>query len=157
MFSNIGSSMLLLLFGTIFFIVLAPNIIEQSEASRVEQVLNVGKSCTTTGSASSSNPSTCVFTLPTPHEYVDNSALMVVETSPVSRNVTASSTIATNRQTLSISGLELPNTQYNFLIDYWQKKPDVSDTLNGILRFFPLMVVLAIMGSLIIAMASRRT
>ena len=82
---------------------------------------------------------------------------MVVETSPVSRNVTASSTVATNRQTLSISGLELPNTQYNFLIDYWQKKPDVSDTLNGILRFFPLMVVLAIMGSLIIAMASRRT
>lgn len=153
MFSNIGSSMLLLLFGTVFFVVLAPNIIEQSENSRVEQVLNLGKSCTT----GTVVPASCVFTLPTPHEYVDNSALKVVETSPVSRNVTASSTIATNRQTLTISGLTQTSTQYNFLIDYWQKKPDVSDTLNGILRFFPLMVVLAIIGSLIIAMASRRT
>lgn len=152
MFNNIGSSMLLLLFGTVFFIVLAPNIIEQAENNRVEEVLNVSKSCTTGAVV----PASCVFTLPTAHEYVGNSALVVDETSPVVRNVTASSTIATNRQTLTISGLDQASTQYNFLIDYWQKKPDVSDTLNGILRFFPLMVVLAIVGSLIIAM-SRRT
>jgi len=151
MLTNMGSSIMMMLLGVIFFIVLAPNLIQQAEDSRVQQVLDLSKTCTT----GTEVPATCTFTLPTPHEYVGNTALVVDETSPVVRNVTASSTVATNRQTLSISGLDQPNTQYNFLIDYWEKKTDIADTLNGVLRFFPLMVILGIVGSLVIATLRR--
>ncbi len=155
MLTNMGSSIMMILLGVIFFIVLAPNLIQQAEDSRVQQVLNLSKTCTTGAGASTSNPTTCAFTLPTPHEYVGNTALQVDETSPVVRNVTASSTVANNRVTLSISGLTLPNTQYNFLIDYYEKKTDIADTLNGVLRFFPLMVIFGIVGSLVIAVVRR--
>ena len=151
MLTNMGSSIMMMLLGVIFFIVLAPNLIQQAEDSRVQQVLNLSKTCTT----GTEVPATCTFTLPTPHEYVGNTALEVDETSPVARNVTSSSTVATNRQTLSISGLDQANTQYNFLIDYYEKKTDIADTLNGVLRFFPLMVILGIVGSLVIATLRR--
>lgn len=151
MLTNMGSSIMMMLLGVIFFIVLAPNLIQQAEDSRVQQVLDLSKTCTTETEV----PATCTFTLPTPHEYVGNTALRVDETSPVVRNVTSSSTVATNRQTLSISGLNQPNTQYNFLIDYWEKKTDIADTLNGVLRFFPLMVILGIVGSVVIATLRR--
>jgi hypothetical protein len=141
MLTNMGSSIMMMLLGVIFFIVLAPNLIQQAEDSRVQQVLDLSKTCTT----GTSVPATCTFTLPTPHEYVGNTALQVDETS----------TVATNRQTLSISGLDQPNTQYNFLIDYWEKKTDIADTLNGVLRFFPLMVILGIVGSVVIATLRR--
>jgi hypothetical protein len=57
MLTNMGSSIMMMLLGVIFFIVLAPNLIQQAEDSRVQQVLDLSKTCTT----GTSVPATCRY------------------------------------------------------------------------------------------------
>lgn len=140
MLSKYGGVAITLFITIILIIALAPNFIEQTEETRVTQVLNESVSCTT----GTSVPGTCTVNLINPHEYTGTRGLSVEQVSPSVLNLTSSSTMATNRQTLTIEGLTLANTQYDFEIDYFKKNPDISDSLNGILRFLPFMLVIAL-------------
>lgn len=127
---------------------------EQVEAARTQNATATNLACTT-----GSSDTTCNITLPTQsqYSYLGNftnasgtlvSGGTVEQTSPTSADKTAASTIATDRVTITVSGLA-SSTSFLFTVNYLELASGVDQNTSNIMQYIPLLLVL---GAVFVAM-----
>lgn len=92
----------------------------------------------------------CDITLPIQHGYTDTRAMTVTETFPGSGDVTANSTLASDRVTLTISGL-VQLTSYTFDVDHKIEDTAIDGLTRELLRSLPALWPLLLMAFVLIA------
>tara|TARA_B100000427_G_scaffold40458_1_gene29179 strand:+ start:449 stop:913 length:465 start_codon:yes stop_codon:yes gene_type:complete len=126
------------------FILLAstlPDMVTRSETVRTNPKQDVNRSCPTLGTE------TCNFTLTEEHAYPDTTGLVLTETSPSSGVVdSATYTIGSDSKTVSLTGLNPSISNYIFTADYKTVDSNISGSLNQLLRAFPLLLVVGLLG-----------
>ena len=125
------------------FILLAstlPDMVTRSETVRTNPANQTGLACSTGSST------TCDITLPNEHAYPDVTGLVLTETSPSSGVVdSATYTIGSDSKTVSLTGLT-SSTSYVFTADFKTVDANISGSLNQLLRAFPLLLVIGLLG-----------
>jgi|TARA_A100001518_G_C1224994_1_gene72348 hypothetical protein len=125
------------------FILLAstlPDMVTRSETVRTNPANQTGLACSTGGST------TCDITLSNEHAYPDTTGLVLTETSPSSGMVDSENyTIGSDSKTISLTGLT-SSTSYIFTADYKTVDTNISGSLNQLLRAFPLLLVVGLLG-----------
>jgi hypothetical protein len=124
-----------LIFGMFFALAALPSIVSESEETRTQPAQDVGLMCAT-GALETS----CAVTLTTPHQYATTAFMTVQETSPGSVDRTSTSSLAANRETVTVASLA-SGQAYVFTVDYMEKATNVSENLNDILRLMPLILI----------------
>ncbi len=136
-----------LAFTGIVLAIILPGIVSLSEGIRTVDAEASGLTCTTPVGIT-----TCSTTLPTEHEYTTTTRMTVTETNPGSADHTANTTVASDRVTLTITGLAA-NTVFTMTVDYAEQATGVSSTLNGLLRVMPVLLLLGGFGVVVAAFA----
>ena len=129
------------------FVVLAgaiPVLVENSEDSRTEAVIDTGLNCST-----GVGETTCTFSLTDAHAYASTSEMTVTETSPSSVDRTAQTTVSADRADVTVSGLTA-STAYVFTVAHDRVNQDISQALAGLLQALPVIIVV---GALFVVLA----
>ncbi len=134
-----------LAFTGIVLAIILPSIVSQSEGIRTVDAEAAGLTCTTPVGIT-----TCSTTLPTEHEYTNTTRMTVTETNPGSVDRTATTTVGSDRVTLTITGLAA-NTVYTITVGYAEQAAGISNSLNGLLRVMPVLLLLGGFGVVVAA------
>ncbi len=131
--------------GLAILLAILPDLVNLNERTRTAAASDTGSTCTT-----GSGETSCSFNLADPHEYSNTTQMTVNETSPSSVDRTGSTTVESNRQTLTVAGLT-ESTVYLFDVTYKERAENVSDGLNDFMRQLPVLVVLGFFAVALIA------
>lgn len=131
--------------GIAIMLAVLPDLVDLNETTRTASASDAGSTCTTGVGETS-----CSFNLSTPHEYSDTTQMTVNETSPSSVDRTSTTTVAANRQTLTVSGLG-SSTVFLFNVDYKDRAVNVSSGLNDFMRQIPVLVIIGFFAVVVIA------
>ena len=134
-----------LMFGVSILLALLPSIVNTNEATRTQSASDTGLSCSTAVGETS-----CEVTISTRHEYATNSQMTVSETSPSSVDRTATTTVATDRRTLTVAGLT-QSTSYLFNVSYAEIADNVSEGLNDLMSLMPILLVIGFIAVVLIS------
>lgn len=131
--------------------VFLPQVASLSHDARAEAVLAEAHACATAAGQTS-----CAIVLDHPHLHDTTVHLRVLETSPGSQDRTSATSVASDQQTLTISGLS-PETAYQFAVDY-EREHGALGPAGGLLGAFPLlftigMLLLGVVAGLIVTRA----
>ena len=108
-----------------------PTIASESETLRTEDVTETGLACST-GAATS-----CSITLAQAHAHGNTDHMVVTETSPASTTVTSQTSVGTNRETLTITGLAI-STSYIFDVAYAIVDPSLTPGSADVYHVAPM-------------------
>ena len=128
----IGAVMVLLAVITVFWVVVTTN-----EETRTQEAIDNTLSCTSDASGD------CAFNLPTVHEYSDLGWATVTETSPTPGDRTSSSTLGSNRQTITVAALPT-TTAHQFSVTYRELDDHVPPAAIGWLKMSGYMWAFAL-------------
>lgn len=116
-----------------------PQLVKDTQNLRTDPQADAGLACATGAHTY------CSVSLSSPSAYSGTNGMTVTETSPGSGDVTADTTVATDRETVTITDLA-PATSYEFDIDYLKLNPDIPTPADGWLKAYPILGVLAVFG-----------
>ena len=112
-----------------------PDIWGEVESARTVDVSDTGLGCST-----GAGETECSFSLSEENAYATNYGITVTETSPGSADWSSSTSIGTDRTTVTISGLA-GSTAYLFDVDYKGVNPQLTDDANNLLERSTLFLV----------------
>lgn len=137
--------------GIVVLVAVFGQIVSLANEARTVEVIEAGLTCTT-GAGSTS----CAVTLVSPHAFAFAAdGMTVLETSPGSADRTSTSTLASNRTTLTVAGLSA-STAYTFTVTHDTDDTNNNVILNTVLERMGLWIGLAIVAMLAVGLSVYR-
>ena len=140
-----------LMVGLMVMIAVFGTIVTLANEARTVEAIEAGLMCSTDVGETS-----CVITLVSPHAFAFTAdGMVVLETAPGSTDRTSTSSLASNRTTLTVAGLSA-STAYTFTVTHDTDDTNNNVIMNTVLERMGLWIGLAIVAMLVVGLSVYR-